>query len=183
MRADVLGSLISVSVLVVTVIVIARLRQLKTVYVCDFQRGVGFSGGRFTVLPPGLHFSKPGNNLALVDMRPHQFILERQFCKDALLSKCVVSLSGELQVCDAQLAVVELKNPVNDSLTVIQETLAPEISRSIVETTPEGRVNLAAALTSEFNTKLQSRGVELRKLDITELWAQPSTQGISTAAN
>lgn len=184
MRADVVGSFISVILLVTTVILIARLRQLKAVYVCDFQRGLRFSGERFTVLPPGLYFSKPGNNpITVVDMRPHQFIMERQLCKDALRSNCVMSLGGELQVCNPQLAVTALKDLVNDSLAIVQETLALEVSRSILETNSEGKANLVSALTSEFNIKLQSRGVELRKLDITELWVQSSTQGISTAAN
>src|SRR5690242_16436158 len=105
MQGDVFGALLSVACLVITVIITVRMRRMKAVHIFEYQAGVRFHGERCSILPPGVYFTAPSSDpITVVDMRPRQFIVERQLFKDALLSSFVVSVGGEFQVCDAQLA-------------------------------------------------------------------------------
>jgi len=184
MRAEIFGTVFSLVCLVATVIFTIRMRQKKAVHIFDYQAGVRFNGASCSILPPGVHFTNASSDpITVVDMRPHQFIFERQLYKDALLSSFVISLGGELQVCDAQLAVTTLKNLVDDSLVLIQEGLRLAASHSIVDSGDEGRAKLASSFTSELNDDLRTKGVEVREIEITELWIQQVRHSIPTTTN
>lgn len=184
MQGNIFGVVFSLVCLAATVIFTVRMRQKKAVHIYDYQTGVRFNGARCSILPPGVHFSNASSDpITVVDMRPHQFIIERQLYKDALLSSFVISLGGKLQVCDAQLAVTTLKNFVDDSLVIIQEGLRLAASHSIVDSGDEGRAKLASSFTSELNDELQTRGAEVQEIEITELWIQQVKHGIPTTTN
>jgi hypothetical protein len=76
-----------------------------------------------------------------------------------------------------------MKNVVNDSLAIIREGLIQAASHLIVDASPEGRTSLAAAVTTELNRELKTRGVGIGSLEITELCTWPSGHSISTEAN
>jgi SPFH domain / Band 7 family len=180
-----LGQVFIIVFLIAAMIVSFRLRRLKAVYILDYQAGVRFrDGSSGTVLPPGNHRSSTGQDpITVIDLRPHQFILERLMFRDVLQANSVISVGGEIVACDPQLAVSTLKNLVNDSLTIIRESLRHTASQSMVDPSDEGRARLVEAVTAELNRELKSRGVEVRNLEVTELWAQPVKHAIPSEAN
>jgi TRAP-type C4-dicarboxylate transport system substrate-binding protein len=95
----------------------------------------------------------------------------------------VISLGGELCVSDGQMAVIAFKNIVEDSLAIVREAARAVVSSAVVESGPEGRTSLTRTLNDEFNRELSSRGVEVRNLEITELWAQPLKYSMPTTTN
>jgi protein required for attachment to host cells len=95
----------------------------------------------------------------------------------------VISIGGEIVVCDPQLAVSKLKDLMNDSVSLVREGLRRTASQSMVDPSDEGRKRLAEVVTAELNRELHPRGVEIRNLEITELWAQPVKHAIPSEAN
>jgi hypothetical protein len=182
MQTEILGSVGSFICFIAMVIFTVRMRRAKATYVYDYQAALRFDGKRCKLLTPGLHRTS-GSTPTLVDLRPQQFILESQLCKDALFANCVISLGGELRVCDAEAAVIAFKNILEDSLTLVRGTVRSAISHRVVESGPAGRADLAHTLTEEFNRELRTRGVEVQNLEITELWAQKVAYTIPATAN
>lgn len=184
MHGDVLGAILSFGCLTATVILMIRLRQKKAVHILDYQAGVRFNGADPSTLKPGVYFTNPGSDpITVVDMRPYQFVLERQVYKDALHSSFVMSLGGEVQVSDPQLAVTGFKNLVRDSLAVVYENVRSAASRSIAHPGVEARGRIAATLEAELNRELEARGIKVRGIEITELWIQKVQGAIPTTAN
>jgi SPFH domain / Band 7 family len=171
--------------LIAAMIISIRMRRSKPVYIVDFQAGVRFrDGSSTTVLPPGNRRSSTGQHpITVIDLRPHQFVLERLMFRDVLQANSVISVGGEVVVCDPQLAVSKLKNLMNDSMTIVREGLRRTAAQSMVDPSDEGRARLAEAVTADLNRELKSRGVEVRNLEITELWAQPVKHVIPSEAN
>ena len=185
MHADIAWRFFSVICLVVTVVFTVRLRRTKLVYILDYQTGLRYRDGvPCSVLPPGSYLTSASQDpITVVDMRPHHFIFERMVYQDVQHANSVMSVGGELLVRNPQLAVSTLKNLVADSLTIVREGLRLAASRSIVDPSPEGRTKLALTLIYELNRELETRGVEVRNLEITELWARPIKHSIPAEAN
>ena len=162
-----------------------RLRPPKSIYIPDYQKGVRFRNGVFCgLLGPGNRRFNPGRDtIAVVDMRPHPFVIERVMYQDALLSKSVISVGGIFFVRDPLLAITRLKDIVNDSLSIIRDVLRLATSRAIADPSSEGRLKMAATIKSEINREIESRGVQVAELEITELWAQPVKQTTPSGAN
>jgi hypothetical protein len=170
---EALSAITGISV-IISAIFWLRLRQTKLVYVTDFQVGLRFLGsGSCRVLPPGGYRSKAQQNLiTVVDKRPYLFAVERQMLQDALRSNAVISIAGEIVVVDPELSVTAMKNLEDDSLLIIRENLRLTIAHSIVDASSEGRAHLATNLLAELNRALQSSGVKVQNIEITELWAE-----------
>ena len=124
-----------------------------------------------------------GDPLEFVDTRPYPLLLERVNCQDMLHANFLISIGAELVVRDPRLAVSSSKAYIDDAMSVVRERLSLAGSRSIVDPSSEGRARMAAEISSELNRALETRGLEIRKLEITELWAQPLRQSIATGAN
>lgn len=184
MPAEIVGAVLSFVCLIATAIFTFRMRRMKPTYLFDYQAGLRFDGARCSILSPGHHLSSASSSaITVVDLRPHQFILESQVCKDAMYANCVISLGGEILVSDGQRVVIALKNIVEDSLAIVRETARSVVSHTILEPGPAGRASLTKMLTEEMNRELSPRGVEIRNLEITELWAQPLKYDMPTTTN
>jgi hypothetical protein len=162
-----------------------RLRRTKLVYITDFQVGIRFYGSdSCKILPPGGYRSSAQHNpITVVDMRPYPFVLERLMLQDVLHSNTVISIGGEIVVRDPRLAVTTLKNLVDDTLLVIRENLRVTISHLIIATSSEERDNLTASIADELDRELQSRGVRVQNIEITELWAWQMRHAIPAGTN
>jgi hypothetical protein len=169
MLAKVGWQLFSVACLVAAAVIAFRLRRRKVVYITDFQTGLRFRDGTVCkVLPPGSYLTSGSRNMiAVVDMRPRPFVLERLMYQDVLQTNSVISVGGELWIRDPNLAVITLKDIVGNSLPIVRERLCQAASRSIIDASPEGRKELAGRLLAELNRELETRGVEIRNLEIT----------------
>lgn len=185
MSPDAVGPILSLACLAVTIVFIIRLRRSKVVYITDYQAGVRFRNGEFDrILPPGGYLSRAATDpITVVDMRPRQFIFERHVYQDVLRAKSVISVGGEVVVRDPQLAVSALKDLANDPIHLVRELLSPAASRTISDPSVEGRKRLAGLIKAELNRELETRGVEVRNLEITELWAHPVQHSIPAVAN
>lgn len=185
MNSDVSGAILSIACLAATLVFIVRLRRRKAVYITDYVAGVRFRNGVFDgILPPGNYFSRDsGNQITMVDMRPYPFIFERMFYQDVLRANSVISVGGVLAVRDPHLAISALKDPVNDTLPIVREHLPLIASRAISDSSLDGRMRLTAAITAGINCELESQGMEIRNLEITELWAQPVKPDVAPVAN
>jgi hypothetical protein len=185
MNGQIYGAIFSVACLVITIIITIRLRRTRAIFITDYQAGVRFrAGGQGEVLPAGSYFSTPGQDfITVVDTRPYPMLLERVNCQDMLHANFLISIGAELVVRDPRLAVSSSKAYIDDAMGVVRERLSLAGSRSIVDPSSEGRVRMAAEISSELNRALETRGLEIRKLEITELWAQPLRQSIATGAN
>jgi hypothetical protein len=172
MRHEMFGALFTIACIAVTVIVTARLRQRKLVFITDFQKGLRFRNGTgCTILPAGRYLVRESHDqITVVDMRPRQFIFERMPYRDALLVNFLMSVGGEILISDPQLAVTTLKELENDSRNIVREGLRLAASRAIIDADYEGRQKLAANITSSLNVAILSNGLEVRNLEITELW-------------
>jgi hypothetical protein len=170
---------------IAAMIVTIRMRRSKPIYIVDYQAGVRFQDGSTgTILPPGNHRSSAGQHpITVIDLRPHQFILERLPFRDVLQANSVISIGGEIVVIDPPLAVSTLKNLVNDSLTIIRESLRQSASQSMADPSDEGRARFVEAATVELDRELKSRGVEVKNLEVTEIWTQPVKHPIPSEAN
>jgi hypothetical protein len=118
MLAKVGWQLFSVACLVAAAVIAFRLRRRKVVYITDFQTGLRFRDGTVCkVLPPGSYLTSGSRNMiAVVDMRPRPFALERLMYQDVLQTNSVISVGGELWIRDPNLAVITLKDIVGNSL-------------------------------------------------------------------
>jgi hypothetical protein len=185
MNLHILEAMFSIGCFVGTIWFMNRLRRMKVVYVMDFQAGVKFiDSGSSKILPPGAYRSSDGgSSILVIDMRPHQFVVERLPYKNALLADSVISVGGELMVSDPQLAVSKLKNFLDDSLPSIREGIHFASSRSLVDASVESRMALAGLILAEVNRRLEANGVQIQNLEITELWAQPAGTDLASVAN
>lgn len=185
MNGQIYGAIFSVACLVITIIITLRLRRTRVIFITDYQSGVRFrTSGRCEVLPAGSYFSAPNQEpITVVDMRPYPLILERVNCQDMLHANFVISIGAELVVRDPERAVSSSKAYIDDAVGVVRERLSLAGSRSIADPSAEGRARMAADIAAELNRALESRGIEIRRLEITELWAQPLRQSIATGAN
>jgi hypothetical protein len=185
MSLDVFEAILSFVCLAATLAFIVRIRRRKFVFITDYQAGVRFRDGAFDrIMPPGGHLTRIGaSEITTVDLRPRQFVFERFFYQDILRARSVISVGGEIVVRNPQLAISTLKDLANDPLQIVREHLSPAASRTITDPTPEGRKKLADLITTELNRELETRGVEVRNLEITELWAQPIQHSIPAIAN
>jgi len=149
-------------------------RMTKTVYITDYQAGVKFRHGIFSrVLGPGFYRTRSGNApINVVDMRPHQFLFERLTYQDALQSDSLISIAGSVIVSDPYLAVTSFKDIETDPITVAKDGLRVAIARTMADPSEQGRERIASGLTAELNRELRKRGVELRDLEVTELWTE-----------
>lgn len=162
-----------------------RLRGTKLVHIADYEVGLRFrDGSSFMILPPGSYRSSVQRKpITVVDQRPHMFLSERLMFQDLSQAKAVISVGGSLAISDPQLAMTSMKNVVPDSLVIIRECLLQVASHSIVDSSLEGRANLTAAVVDKINGELRTRGVEIGQMEISELWAWPPAQKISTEVN
>lgn len=178
------GLLTFVCVLAALIFMI-RLRRSKIVYIADYQIGLRYLGdASCRVLPPGAYRSGAASPpITVVDMRPRQFLIERLEFQDRLQENCVVSLGGELTICDAESAVNSFKNLIEDTLPIVRERLRSAVSKSIIDSSAEGRAKMANLISADLNRELQVRGVELHNIEITELWIQPMRHPASAHAN
>jgi hypothetical protein len=174
MTADILVQFIFFVCLVTMVVFGIRLRRSKLLYIVDYQVGLRpRSDGSSELLQPGAYRSSAGGTpISIVDLRPRQFILERLVFQDMLRASGVISVGGELVIRDPQLAVTAFKNLVEDSLPIVRERLLHVVPRSIIDPSVDGRAKMAASVTADLNRELQSRGVAIEHLEITELWIQ-----------
>jgi len=163
----------------------AYIRRTKVVHVTDFQTGLRFKKGEsYELLPQGSYRTSTGRApITVVDMRPRQFIIERIIFQDALLANSVISIGAELLVSDPEVANNKLKNLFDDSLVIVREHLCPAATRSVIDPSPKGKEKLATTITSEINSALQSSGMMIRNLEITELWVQHPELTAQTTAN
>jgi hypothetical protein len=164
---------------------VIRLRRTKSVYVADFQAGLRFRGGRgCTILRPGSYrSSRSSDPITLVDLRPYPFLVERLMFKDALRTHAVISVAGDFTVRNPELAFTSFKNLFDDSLSVIRQNLLPAASRLIADPSADGLAKMTVAITSELNRELNTRGVEIQSLEITELYVRPLIETVPAAAN
>jgi hypothetical protein len=171
--------------IVVAIIIMAHIRRLKGVYIYDYQVGLLYeAGGRCEILKPGKHSFIVGKDpITIVDMRPYQFVIEQQPFKDRLHTASLLSVAGELFVCDPELAVRMQKRVFDDSFAMVRENLGLTASRFIADASAGGRQDLAAQISSELNKEFQERGLEIRNFVITELWSRPNANSIPAAAN
>lgn len=185
MPVDVLERICAFAGFAVALIYTVRLRRTRSVYIADYQAGLRFREGQTcTILPPGSYRSSAASHpITVVDLRPYPFVIERQPFQDVLLANAVISVGGELVVRDPELAITSFKNLIDDPLAIVRENLRPAASRSIADPSVEGRAKLTAAIASELNRELAPRGVEVRNLEITELWAQLMKHSIPAEAN
>lgn len=161
------------------------IRRTKTVHVFDFQVGLRFKqGNSYETLSRGSYRTNSARTpITVVDVRPRQFLIERVYFQDALLANAVISVGGEFLVSDPEVANNTLKNLYDDSLARMREHLCPAARRGVIDPSPEGRENLARSITSEMNSVLQTSGIMLRNLEITELWVQHPEIPAQTMAN
>jgi regulator of protease activity HflC (stomatin/prohibitin superfamily) len=152
------------------------LRMTKTVYITDYQAGVKFRHGIFyKVLGPGFYRTHSGNApITIVDMRPHQFLFERLTYQDQ--SDSLISIAGSVIVSDPHLAVTSFKDLATDPITVAKDELRVAVTRTIADTSEEGRSSIASSVTTELNGELRKLGVEVRDLEVTELWTDVTDQ-------
>jgi hypothetical protein len=185
MHSEALIGIASMSCFLIAIITAAYMQRTKIVHILDYQVGLRFRRGEtYRELPPGCYRTGPGlSPITVVDMRPRQFLLERLTYKDALLSPSVISVAGELIIANPQTATNAMKDVVADSLSIVRERLCLAASHLIVDPTSEGKGKLGAAITSEINLVLQSSGVMIRNLEITELWAPPMKYAVASEAN
>jgi|SRR5579863_9554189 len=185
MQAESLWNAITALFFVGVFVTMFYLRRTKAVQVMDFQTGLRFRKGEsYTSLPPGSYRTGPGlGPISVVDLRPHQFIVERVNFRDAVLANAIISVGGEIVVSDPQAAMNTFKNLVEDSVAIVREGLGLAASHAIVDPSQEGKEKLAAMITSEINRELQTRGVMIRNLEITELWARPLQNFVPTVSN
>jgi hypothetical protein len=185
MDAEIALSVLSSLCLVGTVILLTRLRRKKLVYLLDYQAGLLFQEGTSArILSPGGHLAGVTQApINVIDLRSNLFLLERINFRDRQQANCVLSVAGELLVSDPSLALSSLKNLVDDSLTIVRDSMRVAISRSIVDASREGRVKLADAVLSEVNRQLEMRGVKIQNLELTELWAQPMQYSVPAGLN
>jgi hypothetical protein len=154
------------------------IRMTKTVYITDYQAGVKFRHGSFSgVLGPGFYRTHSGSApITVVDMRPHQFLFERLTYQDALQSDSLISLAGSVIVSDPYLAVTSFKDIATDPITVAKDGLRVAVARTIADPSEQGRSRIASGVTTELNRELRKRGVEVRDLEVTELWTEVTEQ-------
>ncbi len=185
MTAEIVLQIIFFACLVTVVVFGIRLRRSKLLYIVDYQVGLRLKrDGSSAILPPGAYRSSAGATpVNIVDLRPRQFILERLVFQDMLQANAVISVGGELVIRDPQRAVVAFKNVVDDSLPIIRERLLHIVPRSIIDRSVEGRAKMAASITADLNRELQSRGLGIEQLEITELWMQAVMYNMPAEAN
>jgi hypothetical protein len=185
MVSHIISALFIITCLIAVVIVNIQMRRSKAVYICDYQSGLIFEDGeRCKVLAPGNHWLVADKDpVTVVDMRPYQFILERVPFKDALHVASVISVAGELSVCEPQLSVRAFRNIFAESLTAVRDNFRLAASRFIADSSSAGRLELATQIGSALNKELQHRGVEIRNLEITELWHIPDASFVPEIAN
>ena len=154
------------------------MRLTKTVYITDYQAGVRFRHGIFNkVLGPGFYRTHSGNApITVVDMRPHQFLFERLTYQDTLQSDSLISIAGSVIVSDPHLAVTSFKDLATDPITVAKDELRVAVARTIADPSDQGRSSIASSVTTELNRELRKRGVEVRDLEVTELWTEVTDQ-------
>lgn len=185
MTLDEITGLITAVAVFASLAFMIRSRQSKLVYISDYMRGLRYrSDASCKVLGPGTYRSRNGGTpITLVDMRPRQFVLESIQFQDALRAIGVISIGAELLVREPDVAQSSFKVLMDDALSMIRETLRFAVVESIIDSSTEGRAKMEAALTAAFNRELQSRGVDVQNLEITELWIQTQNPQASTHAN
>ena len=163
--------LISFVFLVASALLTLYMRRTTVVHVADFQVGIRFGkSGKCKILVPGSYRMGGGlDPITVVDMRPRPFLIERVNFQDALQGNCIVSIAAETVVSDPLLATNSLKNLFEDSLRAVRELLGPAAARQMIDADIQQREALAQALTSEINRELQTSGVVIQNLEITEL--------------
>ena len=184
MDPDAIVGFVFIAGIVALVFLIRRMRTAKAVFIPDYQRGVRFVNGVFRdVLGPGCYRSYTGRDvIGVVDMRPSPFLEERMSYQDALQSPSVISVGGELFVADPYLASTKLKNPVDDSIPMVRDTIKSFAAGNIADTRPDARGKMAEDITKAVNRELSQFGVAVRNLEVTELWTRP-LQPITAVAN
>jgi hypothetical protein len=164
---------------------IPRLRKRKQIFVTDYQRGVRFVDGRFAdLLGPGSYrYLTTREQITMVDMRPHQIILERLFFTDSLRVESIISIGSELLVSDPFVALSAQKDPVNDSLAMIRNALRTFVSQRITSPDAADRSKLADAITAHLNAELARFGMRVSNLEVTELGSRTAQPKPGLAPN
>ena len=180
-----LQALVSVMGVVLAWSAFLYMRMTKTVYITDYQAGVKFRHGiSFEVLGPGFYRTRSGNApITVVDMRPHQFLLERVSYQDALQSPALISVAGSVTVSDPYLAVTSFKDIANDTIMIAKDGFQVAVAHTIADPSEAGRSSIASGVTAELNRELRKRGAEVRDLEVTELWTKAADPHSRERAN
>ncbi|MGA8432193.1 MAG: SPFH domain-containing protein [Candidatus Sulfotelmatobacter sp.] len=160
-------------------------RKKPRILLPDFQRAVKFVDGAFgSVLEPGNHEPAGKNEqITVVDMRPQPIVVERIIYQDAMQAPSVISIAAELVIFDPFEAVTKLKNLVNDSIAIIRDQLRSMVSKRITDPAPEMREKLAGEITLALNNDLRRFGVQVQRIEVTELWSRPIEPPMAIGAN
>jgi len=169
-------------------VLIVRLTPVRrVVFVTDYQSGVRFVKGSFSeILGPGAYpYAKSREEIAVVDMRPLPFLVERFFYQDGLQSPSVISIGAELVVADPYLATTKVKDRVNDSVAMVHDTLRIYLGKTVLDPSQMARKAAADKIAAAANAELNKIGMRLQNFEITELWSRPMAghPGASRGAN
>jgi hypothetical protein len=160
-------------------------RKNKRIYIPDYQRAVRFVDGSFVdVLGPG-SYQPDGKReqITVVDMRPQPIVLERVFYQDATQAPSVISIGAELVIADPCQAITKLKNLANDSIAIIRDELRITVSKRIADVAAEARGKMGTDIAESLNTQLIKFGVQVKNVEVTELWSRPVNPAMIMGAN
>jgi hypothetical protein len=149
-------------------------RRKQNIFVPDYQRAVKFVDGTFgSVLEPG-SYEPAGKHeqITVVDMRPQPIVVERVIYQDAVQAPSVISIAAELVISDPFEAITKLKNLTNDSIAIVRGQLRNMVSRRIADPARETRTKLATDIMAGLNRVLRKFGVQVQKVEVTELWSR-----------
>ncbi|MGB9237098.1 MAG: SPFH domain-containing protein [Terriglobales bacterium] len=162
-----------------------RVSKTKRFFITDFQCGIRYRAGAFAnEMGPGSYdVYTPKEQVIVLDLRPQPFVIERLFYRDALQSPSVISIGAELKVAVPSTACIALKDQVNESVAIVRDTLRDTISKTIADATPEARKRASRDIETAANTALSKVGMQISKLEITELWSAISRSRKISGAN
>jgi hypothetical protein len=151
-----------------------RLSKTKRLFITDYQRGVRYKSGTFSgELGPGMFdVYTPDEQVIVVDMRPQPFVVDRLLYHDALKAPSVISIGAELIVTNAYTACTALKDQINESVALVRDVMRDAMSKSISDPSSQARKKIASDLEAAANAALGKVGMQVSKLEVTELWSQ-----------
>jgi hypothetical protein len=166
------------------VLAIRRLREIKRVYVPDFQRGLRFVNGAYVnMLGPGSYqIAATREHIEIVDMRPQPVILERTFYRDAWNNTALVSVGADILVSNPHLAGTALKDQINDSLPIARDAVRSALSRGTASDDLDFRTRAVADITQAVNEELDRVGMKIENVEIVEFWLRPIAGEITGVA-
>jgi regulator of protease activity HflC (stomatin/prohibitin superfamily) len=159
-------------VLVLLLLVIAyRLLRIKHVVVYEYQRGLKYSKGRYAgTLDPGQYWILSSfSSIVVVDVRPEFITIQGQDVLSADGVTLKVSLAGEFQVADPNVAINKNANFRTALYLTLQMALREIVGNEKIDTLIENRAGISTKLMEMASGKASEFGLKLLSADVKDI--------------